>query len=110
VTREKFERLVEDALKMIPKRFRQEMRNVAVVVEDEPPDEILDEMEIPEDDTLFGLYQGTPCRSAAGPTATTCPTASRSTRARSKTRAKRTMTSATAWRKRSSTSSATTSA
>lgn len=60
MTRERFERLVEDALKMIPQRFRDEMRNVAVVVEDEPSDELLDEMEIPEDDTLFGLYQGTP--------------------------------------------------
>mgnify|MGYP003694120569 CR=1 FL=1 len=37
VTRERFEQLVEDALKEIPKRFRDEMRNVAVVVEDEPP-------------------------------------------------------------------------
>jgi predicted Zn-dependent protease with MMP-like domain len=60
VTRARFERLVEDALKMIPRRFRDEMQNVAVVVEDEPPVEILDEMEISEDDTLFGLYQGTP--------------------------------------------------
>jgi len=45
---------------MIPTQFRDEMRNVAVVVEDEPSDELLDEMEIPEEDTLFGLYQGTP--------------------------------------------------
>ena len=36
------------------------MDNVAVVVEDEPSDELLDEMEIPDDDTLYGLYQGTP--------------------------------------------------
>jgi predicted Zn-dependent protease with MMP-like domain len=60
VTRQRFERLVEEALQLIPKRFRDEMKNVAVVVEDEPPDEILDEMEIPEEDTLLGLYQGTP--------------------------------------------------
>ena len=60
MTRKRFERLVEEALQLIPRRFRDEMRNVAVVVEDEPPDDILDEMEIPEDDTLFGLYQGTP--------------------------------------------------
>jgi predicted Zn-dependent protease with MMP-like domain len=60
VTRERFTRLVEDALLEIPKRFRAEMRNVAVVVEDEPPPHVLDEMEIPPDDTLFGLYQGTP--------------------------------------------------
>ena len=60
MTRERFTRLVEDALLEIPKRFRAEMRNVAVVVEDEPPPHVLEEMEIPPDDTLFGLYQGTP--------------------------------------------------
>ena len=60
MTRERFEKLVEDALKEIPRRFRKEMRNVAVVVEDEPSQELLDEMEIGPGDTLFGLYQGTP--------------------------------------------------
>ena len=60
MTRARFEKLVEDALKEIPKRFRKEMRNVAVVVEDEPSQELLDEMEIEPGDTLFGLYQGTP--------------------------------------------------
>ena len=60
MTRERFKRLVEDALDEIPARFRAEMKNVAVVVEDEPPQDILDDMEIGEDDTLFGLYQGTP--------------------------------------------------
>ena len=60
MTRERFEALVEEALRTIPQRFRREMKNVAVVVEDEPSDELLDEMDIPEEDTLFGLYQGTP--------------------------------------------------
>lgn len=60
MTRERFTKLVEDALKEIPRRFRREMRNVAVVVEDEPSQELLDEMEIEPGDTLFGLYQGTP--------------------------------------------------
>ena len=60
MTRERFKRLVEDALDEIPARFRAEMKNVAVVVEDEPPQDILDDMEIGDDDTLFGLYQGTP--------------------------------------------------
>jgi predicted Zn-dependent protease with MMP-like domain len=60
VTRDRFTGLVEDALKMIPKRFRKAMRNVAVVVEDEPPQDLLDEMEIGPDDTLLGLYHGTP--------------------------------------------------
>lgn len=60
MTRERFTRLVEEALHEIPRRFRDEMKNVAVVVEDEPPPELLAEMEIPPEDTLFGLYQGTP--------------------------------------------------
>jgi predicted Zn-dependent protease with MMP-like domain len=60
VTRERFAGLVEDALREIPRRFREAMRNVAVVIEDEPPPDVLEEMEIGPDDTLFGLYQGTP--------------------------------------------------
>jgi predicted Zn-dependent protease with MMP-like domain len=60
MTRQRFEELVEEALREIPPRFRAAMNNVAVVVEDEPPGHVLDEMEIGPDDTLFGLYQGTP--------------------------------------------------
>jgi predicted Zn-dependent protease with MMP-like domain len=56
----RFERLVAEALREIPRRFRDAMNNVAVIVEDEPPPHILEEMEIEPPDTLFGLYQGTP--------------------------------------------------
>jgi predicted Zn-dependent protease with MMP-like domain len=51
---------VEEALTEIPRRFRAAMRNVAVVVEDEPPPHVLTEMEVEPGDTLLGLYQGTP--------------------------------------------------
>jgi predicted Zn-dependent protease with MMP-like domain len=60
MTRAEFERLVEEALLEIPRRFRRAMKNVAVVVEDEPPPHILEELEIEPPDSLFGLYQGTP--------------------------------------------------
>jgi predicted Zn-dependent protease with MMP-like domain len=60
LTRKAFERLVEEALRTIPRRFRDAIDNVAVIVEDEPDQATLDEMEIPEGDTLYGLYQGTP--------------------------------------------------
>ncbi len=60
MTRERFERLVDDALRQIPKQFRDAMANVAVVVEDEPSPDVLEDMEIEPPDTLFGLYQGTP--------------------------------------------------
>jgi predicted Zn-dependent protease with MMP-like domain len=60
MTKEAFTRLVEQALQEIPRRFRDAMTNVAVVVEDDPPPDVLEEMEVGPDDTLFGLYQGTP--------------------------------------------------
>src|SRR5262249_59001979 len=58
--REAFEGLVADALRSIPKRFRDAMSNLAIVVEDEPSATLLDEMSVEPPDTLFGLYQGTP--------------------------------------------------
>lgn len=58
--RQRFERLVARALDSLPKRFRDHLSNVAVVVEDEPSEELLEEMEVPPGDTLFGLYHGTP--------------------------------------------------
>jgi predicted Zn-dependent protease with MMP-like domain len=60
MTRARFEQLVAEAIRTIPSRFRDELKNIAVIVEDEPPDDLLDEMEIEPPDTLFGLYQGTP--------------------------------------------------
>jgi predicted Zn-dependent protease with MMP-like domain len=60
MTREDFKQLVAEAVMLIPKRFRREMKNLALVVEDEPPPELLDEMEIEPPDSLYGLYHGTP--------------------------------------------------
>src|ERR687895_1445682 len=60
MTRDHFMRLVEEALEEIPPRFRAEIKNVAVVVEDEPPPHVIEEMEVEPGDSLFGLYQGTP--------------------------------------------------
>ena len=60
MTRAAFERHVAEALASIPRQFRDAMQNIAIVVEDEPSRELLDEMEIEPPDTLFGLYQGTP--------------------------------------------------
>ncbi|HTS66474.1 MAG TPA: metallopeptidase family protein [Candidatus Acidoferrales bacterium] len=44
-----FDAIVENALRLIPTRFRRAMRNVAIVVEPEPPRP-----------GLLGLYQGRP--------------------------------------------------
>ena len=58
--RKQFEGLVAEALASIPRRFKRAMHNIAIVVEDEPPPDLLEEMEIEPPDTLLGLYQGTP--------------------------------------------------
>jgi predicted Zn-dependent protease with MMP-like domain len=58
--RKRFERLVDNAVATIPREFRDAVQNLAIVVEDEPSDDVLEEMEVEAGDTLFGLYQGTP--------------------------------------------------
>ena len=60
MTKERFTALVEEALREIPQRFRNAMKNVAVIVEDEPSQDVLDDLEMEPGDTLFGLYHGTP--------------------------------------------------
>jgi len=60
VTRAEFEQHVAEALATIPARFRDAMQNIAIVVEDEPDPEVLEELDAGPDDTLFGLYIGTP--------------------------------------------------
>ncbi len=58
LSRSEFEELVARALRGLPRRFRERLQNVAVVVEDWPDAETLDEMEIEPPETLYGLYQG----------------------------------------------------
>jgi predicted Zn-dependent protease with MMP-like domain len=60
VTRDEFRHLVAEALETIPKRFRDAMQNIAIVIEDEPTPEQLAEVEVEPPETLLGLYQGTP--------------------------------------------------
>ena len=59
MSREDFERVVEEALADIPNHLADYIENVVVVVEDEPSEEDLLELGLdPEYDALFGLYQG----------------------------------------------------
>jgi predicted Zn-dependent protease with MMP-like domain len=55
-----FERLVEEALIAIPAEFQEKMENMVILVENEPPKEVLQRMETKEGYTLFGLYEGVP--------------------------------------------------
>jgi predicted Zn-dependent protease with MMP-like domain len=60
MTREAFRALVEEAIDTIPPRFARHVRNVAIVIEEHASPALLREMEIPEEEGLLGLYQGTP--------------------------------------------------
>lgn len=60
MTREDFRELVEEAIDTIPRKFAREVRNLAIVIEDQASDELLDEMDLDHPRELLGLYQGTP--------------------------------------------------
>ena len=60
MNRKDFEKLVNEAIEELPGEFREQLENVVVIVEDCPSRELLERMEIPPDDTLLGLYEGTP--------------------------------------------------
>jgi predicted Zn-dependent protease with MMP-like domain len=58
--RREFERLVWQAWKRIPRRFRDRVDNLAIVVEPEPTRSQLRSAGVPPGDTLLGLYHGVP--------------------------------------------------
>ena len=58
LSRLEFERLVERALRKLPRSFREKVENVAVVIEAWADDATLAEMGIEPPDTLYGLYRG----------------------------------------------------
>ena len=58
-SRLEFERLVEDALASLPKRFADMVENVVIAVEDEPSNEDLEMLE-DSDDEVLGIYRGVP--------------------------------------------------
>ena len=56
---DEFEKLVRQAVTRLPAVYRRYLDNIAVVVEEEPSREVLDEMELESEDDLLGLYTGT---------------------------------------------------
>ncbi len=55
-----FEEAVERSLEMIPEIFRAQLNNMTIAVEDLPSQDLLREMEIPQSETLFGVFTGVP--------------------------------------------------
>ena len=55
-----FEKIVTDAFALVPEKFSAKVQNLALLVEDEPTAEMLQENNTPEGSTLLGLYRGIP--------------------------------------------------
>jgi len=62
LSRYEFEKLVSKALEELPKKFRDRLENVVVVVEDDPPGEVLRGLGVKSPLHLLGLYQGVPLK------------------------------------------------
>ena len=60
LSRKAFEALVAEAVRGLPGQFRRCLDNVAIEVQEEPSDEVLESVEIDRDDPdeLLGLYWG----------------------------------------------------
>ena len=57
---DEFRQLVAEAIDSLPKRFRDAMVNMAIVVEDEPTPDQLRQVDVEPPDTIYGLYEGIP--------------------------------------------------
>ncbi|MEK7086426.1 MAG: metallopeptidase family protein [Patescibacteria group bacterium] len=60
MNREEFERLAQEGYLLIPEKFRARIRNVALLIEDEPSEEVRLQEGLRDNETLLGLYQGIP--------------------------------------------------
>lgn len=55
-----FDVMVQKALEKIPRRFRDAMQNIEIVVEDWPDPELMEEVTGDRDEVVYGLFTGTP--------------------------------------------------
>lgn len=61
MTPEEFEKLVAEALEKVPEKFAKRLKNIAILTDDAPSDDVLKEEGItPGKGTLLGLYRGIP--------------------------------------------------
>ncbi|KKW41663.1 hypothetical protein A3I46_02365 [Candidatus Kaiserbacteria bacterium RIFCSPLOWO2_02_FULL_54_13] len=61
--RGEFEKLAQEGFLLIPEKFRERIHNVALLVEDEPSEEVRIQEGLASGETLLGLYQGIPATS-----------------------------------------------
>ncbi len=60
MSREEFEKIVEEAFELLPQKFKSAIENVGILVEDYPDDELTRKVGLSSRRHLLGLYQGVP--------------------------------------------------
>lgn len=60
MNRERFEKLVWQGVKAIPKKFLEKLNNVDIVIGDEPTPTQTEKLKLRQGIKLFGLYEGVP--------------------------------------------------
>ena len=60
MTREEFEKLVNEGISSIPEKFLKRLENVDIVIEERPTNDQLKKVNIQNPFCLFGLYEGIP--------------------------------------------------
>lgn len=55
-----FEKLIDESFALLPERIRERISNVAILVEDEPDEEVREMEGLGDDETLLGYYHGIP--------------------------------------------------
>jgi len=58
ISKQKFEKIVEQTLESLSNRFKSKLNNVAIFAEDEPTEEQLSKTNLKRGDILFGLFEG----------------------------------------------------
>lgn len=58
ISSEAFAKLVQQAIADLPPPYAKLMESIAVIVEEEPPEDVLQDLDQEDDGELLGLYQG----------------------------------------------------
>lgn len=60
LSRKQFDKVVERAIRRIPDELRERLDNVIITVQRRPSADLLEEMGLPPDEPLLGVFQGYP--------------------------------------------------
>lgn len=66
ITNQQFEKFINDAIDRTPPVYKERLQNVAFLLEDDPSPEQRQKLQLADDQSLFGLYEGVPLPSRGG--------------------------------------------